>query len=157
LEQEKEAGMADKNPNTVDFDGPDNLENPMNWSSSRKITAIISVTAMAFLSPLDSTIASSASLHILQHFSSTSSTLGSFVTTVFLLGYVFGPILLAPLLEMYGRVPLYKTCMLLFAIFNVACALSPNLGALIAFRFLAGVMGSCPMTIGTGLLLICCL
>jgi multidrug resistance protein len=45
---------------------------------------------------------------------------------------------------------MYKICLFLFIIFNVACALSPNLGALIAFRFFAGVMGSCPITIGTG-------
>jgi multidrug resistance protein len=51
---------------------------------------------------------------------------------------------------MYGRAIMYKICLFLFIIFNVACALSPNLGALIAFRFFAGVMGSCPITIGTG-------
>lgn len=30
----------------------------------------------------------------------------------------------------------------------MACALAPNLGGLIAFRFLAGLAGSCPLTIG---------
>jgi multidrug resistance protein len=79
-----------------------------------------------------------------------SQTLGSFVTTIFLFGYVFGPILLAPLSETYGRAPLYKICMFGFIIFNVACALAPTLGSLIAFCFFAGVMGSCPITIGTG-------
>jgi multidrug resistance protein len=51
---------------------------------------------------------------------------------------------------MYGRSILYKICMLLFTVFNVACAVSNSLGSLIAFRFLAGVMGSCPVTLGTG-------
>jgi MFS family permease len=49
---------------------------------------------------------------------------------------------------MYGRLPLYHICNVLFIIFSVACALAPNLGGLIAFRFLAGLAGSCPLTIG---------
>jgi hypothetical protein len=49
-DQEKEVGMTEKDANTVDFDGPDDPENPMNWSSSRKITAIIIATAMTLLS-----------------------------------------------------------------------------------------------------------
>ncbi len=100
--------------------------------------------------PIGSTINSSATLDILAHFNSTDQTLGSFVTTVFLLGYTFGPILIAPLSEMYGRAILYKVCMFLFISFNVACAVSNSLGSLIAFRFLAGLVGSCPITLGTG-------
>lgn len=72
------------------------------------------------------------------------------MTTVFLLGYTFGPILIAPLSEMYGRAILYKICMLFFVVFNVACAVANSLGSLIVFRFLAGIMGSCPVTLGTG-------
>jgi multidrug resistance protein len=89
-------------------------------------------------------------LEILDHFDSTNETLGAFITTVFLLGYAFGPIVIAPLSELYGRAYLYKICITLFVVFNIACALANSLGALIAFRFLAGVMGSCPITVGTG-------
>lgn len=51
---------------------------------------------------------------------------------------------------MYGRAYLYKICITLFVVFNVACAVADSLGSLIVFRFLAGVVGSCPVTIGTG-------
>lgn len=144
---------------------------PMNWSSAKKTTAIVIVTSMTLLSyvavtymffrpnvnkllthfscrPIGSTINSSATLDILAHFKSTNETLGSFVTTVFLLGYTFGPLLIAPLSELYGRAILYKTCMCFFAIFNVACAVANSLGSLVVFRFLAGIMGSCPVTLG---------
>jgi len=57
---------------------------------------------------------------------------------------------IAPLSEMYGRAYLYKICITLFVVFNVACAVAPSLGSLIVFRLFAGVMGSCPVTIGTG-------
>jgi hypothetical protein len=48
--QEKEAGMDSEDANIVDFDGPDDPLNPMNWSFSRKVTAIVIVTAMTLLS-----------------------------------------------------------------------------------------------------------
>jgi multidrug resistance protein len=51
---------------------------------------------------------------------------------------------------MYGRAIMYKICIVLFFVFNVACALANSLGSLVAFRFLAGIMGSCPVTLGTG-------
>ena len=82
-------------------------------------------------------------------FSSTSTTLVSFTTSPYL-GYAFGPLVLAPLSEIHGRLPIYHICNILFLIFNIACAVSPNLGALIVFRLFAGIAGSCPVTIGAG-------
>lgn len=84
------------------------------------------------------------------YFHSTNESLEAFVTTIFLLGYTFGPIVIAPLSELYGRTILYRICMVLFIVFNVACAVANSLGSLIVFRFLAGTMGSCPITLGTG-------
>lgn len=86
----------------------------------------------------------------MHHFSSTNKSLSAFVTTVYLLGYVFGPVVIAPLSELYGRAILYKSCILLFVVFNIACAVADSLGSLIAFRFLAGLAGSCPVTLGAG-------
>ncbi|RYO88687.1 hypothetical protein DL766_004433 [Monosporascus sp. MC13-8B] len=137
-------------PNVVDFDGPDDPENPMNWSPAKKSVAIAIVTMMTLLSPIASTISSAAAPDIMLYFNSTNETLMAFVTTIFLLGYTFGPIVIAPLSEMYGRAILYKVCIVLFLIFNVACAVANSLGSLIVFRFLAGVAGSCPITLGTG-------
>ena len=74
--------------------------------------------------------------------------LGSFVVTVYLLGYTFGPLVIAPLSELYGRVPLYNVCNVFFTVFSVACAVAPTMAALIVFRLFAGIAGSCPMTIG---------
>ncbi len=48
--EEKSAEMAGKDPNVVDFDGPNDPENPLNWSSAKKTTAIAIVSAMTLLS-----------------------------------------------------------------------------------------------------------
>ena len=39
-----------KDPNIVDFEGLDDLDNPMNWSSGKKTTQIVIVTTMTLLS-----------------------------------------------------------------------------------------------------------
>jgi MFS family permease len=83
-------------------------------------------------------------------FSSTNETLGAFVTSVYLLGYVAGPLVIAPMSEIYGRAIVYNVCNFVFLIFQVACALANSLGSLIAFRFLAGIAASCPITLGMG-------
>lgn len=83
-------------------------------------------------------------------FNSTNEQLASFIVSVYLLGYCFGPLVVAPLSEIYGRLPLYHICNVLFVVFNVACAKAPTLATLIIFRFLAGLAGCCPLTLGAG-------
>jgi multidrug resistance protein len=84
----------------------------------------------------------------LAEFHSTSGTLGSFVVSVYVIGYAVGPLIVAPLSEMYGRVPLYHASNIIFIIFTVACAVSSSLPMLIVFRLFAGAAGSTPISIG---------
>lgn len=58
--------------------------------------------------------------------------------------------IIAPLSELYGRVKLYNTTNLLFFILTLACGLTPSLGMLIAFRFLAGCAAAAPLAVGGG-------
>jgi multidrug resistance protein len=87
---------------------------------------------------------------VMNEFHSTNENIASFVVSVYLLGYAFGPLIIAPFSELYGRLPAYHITVLLFIVFNIACAKSLNLSMLIVFRFLTGVGGSGPLTIGPG-------
>lgn len=87
---------------------------------------------------------------VMEEFNSTNPEVASFIVSVYLLGYVFGPLAIAPLSETYGRAPVYHINNVFFVVLSVACALAPNLGALIVFRLFAGIAGSCPVTIGAG-------
>lgn len=87
---------------------------------------------------------------VMEEFHITDVQLGSFVVSVYLLGYAFGPLILAPLSELYGRLVVYHACNFMFVIMTIICALSRNMNMLIAFRFLEGTFGSCPLTIGGG-------
>lgn len=103
-------------------------------------------------------------------FQSRSSVLGSFCVSVYILGFAAGPMVFAPLSEVYGRLYIYHACNVVFvstslsfpaphsictnmgspAVFLIACALSPSLNTLIVFRFFSGVFGSSPLTNGGG-------
>jgi multidrug resistance protein len=87
---------------------------------------------------------------VMPEFQSTNEDLASFVVSVYLLGYAFGPLVIAPLSELYGRLPVYHVNTVLFILWNVGCARSTSLSMLIAFRFLTGLAGACPLTIGVG-------
>ena len=87
---------------------------------------------------------------VMTTFKSSDPLLASFVVSVWILGYFFGPLFLGPLSELYGRYPVYVVCNILFTVFNIATALAPSLSSLVVFRFLAGTCGGCPITIGAG-------
>lgn len=87
---------------------------------------------------------------IMEDFESTSQTESTFVVSIFILGFAFGPLFLAPLSELYGRIPVYHVCNTLFVIFSACCALSTGMPMLMAFRFLSGVVGVAVITCGSG-------
>lgn len=87
---------------------------------------------------------------VMKEFNSTNQELAGFVVSVYILGYAFGPLLIAPLSELYGRLPLYHSCNVGFVISTIACAVSSNLNMLIGFRFLEGTFGSAALTLGGG-------
>lgn len=93
---------------------------------------------------------SPATAEVMETFHSTNETMGAFVTTVYLLGYVCGPLVLAPLSELYGRVIVYNVCNFVFLIFSIACAVANSMGSLIVFRLFAGIAASSPITLGAG-------
>lgn len=87
---------------------------------------------------------------ILQQFDIHNNQYGTFCVSVFVLGFAFGPLIIAPLSELYGRTIVYHVCNSLFVVFTVGCALSNSIGMLVAFRFLAGFAGVSVITIGGG-------
>ncbi|RDX51047.1 MFS polyamine transporter [Lentinus brumalis] len=72
--------------------------------------------------------------------------------SVFVLAYAFGPLILGPLCEVFGRVPILRGCNLFFTAWNLGCGFAQNESQLIAFRFLAGLGGSAPLAAGGAVL-----
>jgi multidrug resistance protein len=137
-------------PNIVWWDGPNDPENPRNWSNIQKYTNVALVSTMSFVMPLASSMLAPGVPQLMEEFHSDNDELASFVVSVYVIGFALGPMVLAPMSEVYGRLPVYYACNVLFTIFSVACAVSSNLGMLIGFRLLAGCAGSAPLSNGEG-------
>ncbi|KAI9847237.1 MAG: hypothetical protein M1838_000973 [Thelocarpon superellum] len=136
--------------NIVGWNGEDDPHNPMNWSATARWGHVAIISGITFVTPLASSMFAPGVPELMAEFHSDSQTLAGFVVSVYILGFAIGPLVLAPLSELYGRLIIYHCCNVLFLIFTIACAVSSSLGMLIAFRFLAGCVGSAPLTIGGG-------
>ncbi|KAJ9610534.1 hypothetical protein H2200_005311 [Cladophialophora chaetospira] len=134
----------------VDWDGDDDPENPLNWPSRRKAINVALLSSLTFVTPLASSMFAPGIPGVMKDFGSSSVLLASFVVSVYLIGYAFGPLVFAPMSEIYGRWPVYQISNVLFVIFTIACAVAPSLDSLIGFRFLAGSAGSAPLVLGGG-------
>jgi multidrug resistance protein len=134
----------------VGWDSDSDPENPQNWPTWRKVTNAGLISLTVFVTPLASSVFAPAVRQMMADFGSDNVELSAFVVSIFVLGFAFGPMLMAPLSEVYGRVPIYHVANCGCVVFTVACALAPNLGALVTFRFFAGFFGSAPLTNGGG-------
>lgn len=66
--------------------------------------------------------------------------------SLFVLGFAVGPLLFAPLSEIYGRQILFSTTYFALAAFNAGAAGPQNIQSLLVIRFFAGAFGSSPLT-----------
>ncbi|KAL7944892.1 MFS general substrate transporter [Trichoderma barbatum] len=136
--------------NLVWWDSDDDPENPYNWPSWRKVLNSVLVSSLSFITPLASSMFAPGVPDLMQEFHSTSQELAAFCVSVYVLGFAAGPMLFAPLSELYGRSIVYNITNVGFIVFVIACAKAPSMNALIVFRFFSGIFGSCPITNGGG-------
>jgi DHA1 family multidrug resistance protein-like MFS transporter len=134
----------------VDF-APGDIENPKNWSTKRRwyitiVCVLLVVNAtMASSSPSGCLGSISRELHV-------SEEAAGLVITLFLLGYVFGPLVFAPLSEFYGRRWVFYLTFSGYLAFTFLCAFAPNFAALLVGRFLCGTFASAPLSNAPGVL-----
>ncbi|KAJ5113437.1 bicyclomycin resistance protein [Penicillium angulare] len=137
-------------PNLVWWDKDNDAEHPYNWPRWRTQSNCFLISAMTFLTALASSIIAPGVPQLMTEFQTDNLQLAAFVVSVYILGFAAGPLFIAPLSEIYGRVIVYHFCNIGFTVFAAGCALAPNIHTLIVFRFLNGLFGSCPATIGGG-------
>lgn len=140
-----------QDPNLVDFDGPEDSGNPKNWSVRKRGAATVSMGLMTFVVTFASSVFSVAIEHVAVEYNigTVTSTLG---VSLFLLGFVFGPVFFGPASEAYGRrVPLFAGYAL-FAIFQIPVATAQNVETIMLGRFFGGFFASAPLAVVGGAL-----
>lgn len=152
----------DEDANIVHWDGPDDpvcrstreqwtmlmlrQEHPRNFSPVRKWA----ITVMLGLMTISVTFASSVFSTAVQPTSRQFGVLQEVMvlgTSLFVLGFSFGPLIFGPLSELYGRkMPLFVGYCI-FAIFQIPVAVAQNLQTIFVCRFFGGVFASAPLAI----------
>ncbi|KAK4542778.1 hypothetical protein LTR36_006154 [Oleoguttula mirabilis] len=135
----------------VAFTQPTDPDNPKDWPSRTKwaVTSVLSATG--FNRIMVSTIMAPALTTIAAEFHM-NSTEANMSLSVYLLATAFGPLLIGPLSEMYGRAPVLHASNVWFVVWNLVCGFSNSKGMLIASRLLAGFGASAIYALGGGVL-----
>ncbi|KAI1374520.1 bicyclomycin resistance protein [Hypoxylon crocopeplum] len=133
----------------VDFGDESDQSNPQNWSPKFKWTLIVLISSLEFAAQvflassltttLGTIICAPVAPQILTEFNEEDTFYITLIVSIWELGEIFGPLIVAPLSELYGRFYFYHVGTILFIVFSAACALSPSIQSLIAFRFLNGM------------------
>ncbi|KAM6505973.1 hypothetical protein FSOLCH5_014151 [Fusarium solani] len=124
---------------------PNDPRNPMTFSNFTKwfITMTVAIATLAVA--LVSSAYTGGIREIITEYkiSQEVATLG---VSLFVLGFAIGPLLWAPLSEMFGRQVLFIGTYAALTAFNAGCAGAQNAWSLIILRFFAGAFGSSPLT-----------
>jgi hypothetical protein len=73
-------------PNIVDFNGPDDPDNPLNWKQKKKWGMVSLISAITFLTPLASSMFAPGVPEVMEEFNSTNDMLAGFMVSVYVLG-----------------------------------------------------------------------
>ncbi|KAL4940289.1 hypothetical protein BDV06DRAFT_224230 [Aspergillus oleicola] len=138
-----------KDPNLVEFNGPQDPLNPQNLPQWKKwlyaniigwLSLVVTFATSVFSA---ATGATAAEFHVARQV----TTLG---TALFIAGFAAGPLLFGPLSELFGRKRPLMAGYAVFVIFQIPVGVAQNVETLIICRFLGGVAASGPLSIAGG-------
>lgn len=147
-------------------------KNPVNWSSTRKwsIVTLLWATVMVTYAPLPlflswawamllkkcsaicSTAFEPALSYVMADFGTRSDSVASFTVSIYVIGYCFGPLLIAPASELYGRVVVLYPSFILYIVTLAVCGSSTNIVTFLIFRALMGFAGISFMICGAAVI-----
>jgi hypothetical protein len=131
-------------PYVIDFLRNDR-QNAMSFSKGRKWGMAVPQALSFFAVTFGSSVYASGIPEVMQrfHVSQEVATLG---IALYVLGFALGPILWAPMSEVYGRRLTFMISYAVYMAFTVASPCAPNIAALLVLRFFAGAFGASAQT-----------
>ncbi|KAF2119636.1 major facilitator superfamily domain-containing protein [Lophiotrema nucula] len=138
-------------PFLVAFNPTYDADNPKDWPSSRKWAVTDVLSATGFNRIMVSTIMAPALGTIARelHMSTAESVMAM---SIYLLATAFGPLVIGPLSEVYGRTWVLHVSNVWFLVWNIACGFANTKELLIGARFLAGFGASAIYALSGGVL-----
>ncbi|PYH88137.1 MFS multidrug transporter [Aspergillus ellipticus CBS 707.79] len=124
-------------------------ENPFNWSRVYRWYVTIIASLLVVCIAYGSSIVTGG-LGLIEDKYHVSLEVAILTCSIMVCGFAVGPLLWSPLSEIIGRRPVYIISLALYTIFNIPCALAPNIGGLLVCRFLCGVFSSSGLSLAGG-------
>ncbi|OJJ31669.1 hypothetical protein ASPWEDRAFT_747697 [Aspergillus wentii DTO 134E9] len=149
-----ESDTNDDDAVLVQFDGPDDPDNPHNWPWFRRIWVTFVLALFNLIGTISSSIFGTGKHEIMDefHVSSEVAVLG---TSLFLIGYIFGFLIFGPLSERFGRKYPLILGTTISSLFDLMPALGTNIETVLVGRFFAGLFGVSPVAVLGGIVSDC--
>lgn len=139
--------LPERDAYVVEFDGPDDPLHAQNWPLMRKkMPVAVTLGFVTLTAAFGSSIFSAAIGSVAQQYG-ISGEVGILGVSLYVLGFATGPIVWAPLSELYGRRYPLIISSFGFSIFNIAVAVGKDLQTIFICRFFGGFFGACPLTV----------
>lgn len=135
-----------------DWDSPTNNENPRNWGLWKKVFHTAIPALYGFVLTVGTSAYVPAIPLIMMRFKVSRET-ALLPLAFYTFGFTVGPVIYAPLSELYGRRIVYWVSMPLLLSFTAICGLSNSVTLLICMRFIASLTGSGALAVGAGTIL----
>ncbi|KAF4955588.1 hypothetical protein FGADI_4423 [Fusarium gaditjirri] len=137
-------------PDIVDWSGPNDPENPRNWSKAYKLTNIIVISLSVLYTNLATTMFAPGAAVMKHEFGFKSNTVQVLTITMASLGFALGQLFIPPLSEVFGRMPIYRASSIFYMGFTAGCARSTAVAEFLVFRLLTGMAAASYTSTGGG-------
>ncbi|GAQ42263.1 MFS transporter [Aspergillus tubingensis] len=124
---------------------PNDARNPISFSKGRKWFITSLVTSSTFGVALVSSAFTGGSIAIMAEFQ-INHEVANLGVSLFVLGFALGPLLWAPLSEMFGRQKLFIVTYSAMTAFIACTTAAQDIQTILVLRFFAGAFGSSPLT-----------
>ncbi|OIW33159.1 MFS multidrug transporter [Coniochaeta ligniaria NRRL 30616] len=127
------------------FDGPDDPYHPLNWPFSKKVLTTVLYGLTTCWITFATAVYSAAIPKIAEDFHINTETATAGVSLM-VFGFGLGPLIWAPLSEMFGRKWSVRAPYFVAAVFSFGTATAKDIQTILITRFFAGLFGSAPVT-----------
>ncbi|KAL0635824.1 Polyamine transporter 4 [Maublancomyces gigas] len=133
----------------LDWDGPDDPDNPWNWPSSKRWFGTIVPGCFCLLVTFSSSVYVPGVYEVVKEFN-VSLTVALLGISMYVVGLGLGPMFSAPLSEVFGRKMVYFVNLPFFLLFTMGAGLAHNIQTLIICRMLSGIFGGPALAVSAG-------
>lgn len=145
MSQERKEGetppLPSQIPHARDWHGPNDPDNPRNFSLLRRTFSTVTIILLAFVSTFGAAIYS-AGIYGVEHDFGVSEEVAILPLSLYTLGLAIGPMIGAPLCETLGRKVVFLTATPVFAVFTLGAGFSNSVVPLTICRFFAGLFAA---------------